>query len=177
MHYPELVYEIASRVVSYLGLFEYSSMHIRRNDLQYQSAFVGAEASVENTAHVLRPNETLYIASDETEKGFFQPFRHRYCVYRFNDFYGPRGGNVLKGVHVPDNLLGPIEQVIMASGRVFIGTHLSTFSAFVNRLRGYIGAPDTSTWYHNGHVLSPGFQYTTGGNEWTREERDLWEHL
>ena len=177
VHYPELVYEIASRVVSYLGLFEYSSMHIRRGDLQYKNAFVGAEASMENTAHLLRPNETIYIASDETEQGFFQPFRHRYCVYRFNDFYGPRGGNVLKGVHVPAYLLGPIEQVIMASGRLFIGTRASTFSSFVIRLRGYIGAPDTSTWYHNGHTLSPGFQYTKGGRDWKMEDPNLWETL
>ena len=177
VHYPALVYEIASRVVSYLGLFEYSSMHIRRNELQYKSAFVGAEASVENTAHLLRPNETLYIASDETEPGFFQPFRRRYCVYRFSDFLGPRGGNVLADVHVPANLLGPIEQVIMASGRLFIGTRLSTFSSFVNRLRGYIGTPDTSTWYHNGYTLSPGFRYTIGGDDWAREGRDLRETL
>ena len=177
IHYTDLVFEAASRVVAFMGLFNYSSMHIRRNDLQYQSAFLSAKGSVQNTAALLRPNETLYIASDELEAGFFQAFHHRYCVYRLKDFFGPRGGNALTGLHIPDNLLGPIEQVIMASGRVFIGTHLSTFSSFVNRLRGYIGTPDTNTWYHNGQELAYVKQNMVGGNEWTREEPSLWEQL
>lgn len=34
-------------------------------------------------------------------------------------------------------------------GRRFIGTQLSTFSGYIPRLRGFIGAPDTNEYYHN----------------------------
>ena len=34
VRYPDIVFEVAARVVSRLGMFSYSSMHIRRNDLQ-----------------------------------------------------------------------------------------------------------------------------------------------
>ena len=33
--------------------------------------------------------------------------------------------------------------------RRFIGTQLSTFSGYIPRLRGFIGAPDTLEYYHN----------------------------
>ena len=52
-----------------------------------------------------------------------------------------------QGVTIPDKLIGQVEQVICACGRVFVGTSHSTFSGFIPRIRGYIGAPDKAV-YH-----------------------------
>ena len=42
---------------------------------------------------------------------------------------------------VPKSKLGIVEQIICAGGRIFFGTGHSTFSSFIYRLRGYMGAP------------------------------------
>ena len=39
-------------------------------------------------------------------------------------------------------LVGLVEQAICAMGRRFIGTQFSTFSSYIVRLRGFVGAPD-----------------------------------
>ena len=44
--------------------------------------------------------------------------------------------------------MGVTEQAVCAGGRVFVGTRDSTFSSYIVRLRGYVGAPDTSTYVH-----------------------------
>ena len=36
VHYNKHVYEVAGKVVAQLGMFGYSSLHIRRNELQYK---------------------------------------------------------------------------------------------------------------------------------------------
>ena len=46
-------------------------------------------------------------------------------------------------------VIGLIEQVICAGGRTFFGTKHSTFSSYIFRLRGYVGAPDTVQRWHN----------------------------
>jgi hypothetical protein len=53
-----------------------------------------------------------------------------------------------QGMVIPDKYIGMIEQVICACGRVFVGTSHSTFSGFIPRLRGYIGAPDKAVSLH-----------------------------
>ena len=42
------------------------SMHIRRNDLQFKEAFIGAQEMMQNVGQFLPEKTTLYIATDET---------------------------------------------------------------------------------------------------------------
>jgi len=142
MHYVERVFEIAAKVIAFLGLFEYSSFHIRRNELQYKENFIPAAKSFENTNVLLNDNEKLYIATDETSPTFFDFIEKKHPVYRWQDFFEERGGYVLKDVDIPRKLIGCIEQVICAGGRHFFGTKASTFSAYIFRLRGFIQSPD-----------------------------------
>ena len=80
----------------------------------------------------LQPGEPIYIATDETAPDFFAPFeRAGHTVFRWHDFFGPKGGSVLAGthgirvvgpvfsfyvplfagMHIPRKLIGCIEQV------------------------------------------------------------------
>jgi len=148
LHFVPVVFEIASKVISRLGLFRYSSLHIRRNDLQYHDKKINASNTMNNIGTMLLTGEPLYLATDELDEGFFDAIRQKHPVYKWADFFAERGGQVLKDLHVPRKLIGMIEQLICAGGRTFFGTGLSTFTGLVPRLRGYIGAPDTRLRYH-----------------------------
>lgn len=49
--------------------------------------------------------------------------------------------------------IGLVDQIVAAAGRVFIGTSLSTYTSYIQRLRGYLGTTrkikDLSCYYHN----------------------------
>jgi hypothetical protein len=97
VHFPDVVFEIAARVVRVMGLFKFTALHVRRNDLQYKEVFMSAQATLDNIAPLLVPGEPVYVASDETSAGFFAPFERDHVVYRWDDFFtekagSPRGG-------------------------------------------------------------------------------------
>lgn len=150
VRFRDEVWTIAAHVVAWLGGFRYSSLHVRRNELQYKSSWVSPNQTFDNVAPLLEDGETLYIATDETKDSFFDTFLRKHPkVYVWKDFFGPKGGNILTHLHIPRKLIGCIEQAICAMGRVFIGTQYSTFSGYIVRLRGFLRAPDTLTYYHN----------------------------
>lgn len=138
IHFVPIVFEIAARVVQFLGPFKFSALHVRRNDLQYKEVFMNADKTLENISPVLKPNEVLYIATDEKDPRFFAAFEEKHKIFQWKDFFTEKGGYVLKGVKIPRKLEGCIEQAICAMGRIFAGTMESTFSSYIFRLRGYI---------------------------------------
>jgi len=71
LHYSPDIFKIAAKVISRLGLFQYSSYHIRRNELQYKSSFTSASVTLRNTENLLNSDEPLYLATDETSPEFF----------------------------------------------------------------------------------------------------------
>jgi hypothetical protein len=96
--------------------------------------------------------------------------------------------------------VGLVEQIVCASGRQFVGTKMSTFSAYIYRLRGYLGATDSSrppsrTRYLTEPQLPPTSkeleaeagkasgaqrkQYLaeTTGNDYMKEYRTMWRDI
>ena len=53
----------------------YSSLHVRRGDLQFKEARLNASEWYENTKELWKPNEILYVATDERNKTFFDDFQ------------------------------------------------------------------------------------------------------
>ncbi len=125
------------------GAGGYSAMHIRRGDFQYKKMRLSAEEWVYNIHAAFEKNETLYIATDEKDKTFFDPFRRAgYKLWFLDDF------KELAGLQDMDpNHMGMVETVVASRGRAFSGTFRSTFSGYINRLRGYHGLSATTSFY------------------------------
>jgi len=122
----------------------YSSLHIRRGDFQYKKMRVTDEEWYKNVGNQFLKNEILYIATDEKDTaGSFKPFRDAgHKLYFLSDF------RELAGLDSMDpNWMGMLDVVVASRGRVFAGTYRSTFSGYINRLRGYFGMSMKNSWF------------------------------
>jgi len=111
----------------------YHAIHIRRGDFQQKHTRLPAETILNHTLNLFDRSlsRLLYIATDEKNLSFFDPFREYFTIRLL--------GNYISKAHVDDvnqNHLGMIEQIICANSHTFVGTPLSTFSNFISRMRG-----------------------------------------
>lgn len=134
-----------SRENGHGGLFD--AMHIRRGDFQYTDTRLEAPTLYNISREVLVPNTTLYIATDERNKTFFDVFRARHKVYFFEDFEYLVAG-------IQTNYYGMIDQRITTMGETFIGTYYSTFSGYINRMRGYRSQQNKADGHDMGKIQS-----------------------
>jgi len=108
----------------------YDSMHVRIGDFQYKHIRIPATEIYDNIHDIFVENTTVFIATDEQNKTFFEPLQKHYKVLFLKDF-----------LHlIPDlnkNYYGMLDQRIASRGRTFAGAHLSTFTGYINRMRGY----------------------------------------
>lgn len=109
----------------------YDSFHIRRGDFQYKQTRIEADEILDNVRDLLEENSTIFIATDEKNMTFFDPFRKHYNIYFLHDFK--------KEIHDTFNVnyFGMLDQRIASRGRTFIGSYFSTFTGYINRMRGY----------------------------------------
>lgn len=149
--YSEDIFKVASAVIAELGLFNFTSLHVRRNELQYEDSFQDSASTLRNIDHLLYPNEVIYLATDESkDPHFFDALRAKHPIFTWKDFYDDKTEKLkFNGMPVRRKVINCIEQVICAGGRRFFGTVHSTFSSYIFRLRGYVGAPDTEQRHHN----------------------------
>lgn len=137
---------------------QFHTMHIRRGDFksQYEHTQITAKEYLSIANSKIEPNSTIYIATDEGNRAFFKPFKKEHDIYFLEDF-----SDLVKDMN--PNLLGMVEQVVAAQGKTFHGTQLSTFTAYINRLRGYYSTRDQSDGYEMGiiksYVFSPNEQF------------------
>ena len=110
------------------GVFD--TLHVRRGDFQYKIVKRTSEQLYEDSKEHLTPGSTLFIATDEFDKSYWEIFKTHYDVYFLDDFM-----DALKGVS--PNYFGMLDQLVAVQGRVFYGTFFSTFSSYINRIRGY----------------------------------------
>jgi len=177
IHYPPQVFEAASHMIARMGLFSYTAIHIRRNDLQYKEVFQNAQATLRNIDAFLYPGETLYVATDETNDGFFDALREKHKVYQWKDVV-----DAAKGIQYSEKVINIIEQTICTGGRLFFGTQKSTFSSYIFRMRGYVGAPDTNEYWHNIHYTGIDYvdkfaQPKVTGSNYMMEDPGMWKDL
>jgi hypothetical protein len=91
-----------------------------------------------------KPNEVLYVATDEKNETFFDDFRmHHAGPLRFlNDYM-----QLAELDQIDPTLYGMIDTIVASRGSVFAGTWFSTFSGFIIRLRGYYGMSKFFSYY------------------------------
>ncbi|CAB9523678.1 GDP-fucose protein O-fucosyltransferase [Seminavis robusta] len=123
------------------------TMHIRRGDFQYKDTRIEADVIFESIRDVIPVNATLYIATDEKDRSFFKIFHKNYRVY-FLDSNPP----LAEGLNT--NFYGMLDQLIASKGHVFAGTYYSTFTGYINRMRGYRSQTDKLTGYQRGEIDS-----------------------
>ena len=137
-------------------------MHIRRNDFssQYAHIVVDSKQLYESSTR-LKPNSTIFIATDENNRDFFAPFKENYNVLFLSDFQ-----HLVKDINT--NYFGFIDQLVASRGNIFYGTYLSTFSSYINRMRGYYSVRDRLQGHENGELQSFYFNPPQFQNQMTR---------
>lgn len=114
-----------------------------RGEFQYKLVKIPAAEMLHNVGQFIPNNSLIFIATDEKNKSFFDPFHARYSKVRYlNDYFESAG---LKDIN--PNYLGMIDQVICTRGSMFVGTWFSTFSGYITRMRGYLGYHDHTVYY------------------------------
>jgi len=112
------------------------AFHIRRGDFQHKHVKLPANEILSLTSHLVpNPKERIaYIATDEKNMSFFDPFKEHFkAVYFLSDF-----AQSVDLKHINQNYFGMVEQMVCASSDIFIGTPLSTFTGYITRIRGYM---------------------------------------
>jgi hypothetical protein len=144
LHYKDILYCAAGKIVHALNAEgkEWSSMHVRRGDLQYKQVKISAEKWYENLKEVWKEGEMLFIATDEKNKTFFDPIKKHHEL-RFLDDYS----DMAKLSELDPYLFGMVDTIVASHGRTFSGTWFSTFSGYINRMRGYLGYSTMDSWY------------------------------
>jgi hypothetical protein len=180
VRFKPAIVNAAAHIAKALG--SYSAIHVRRNDFftlcPHQN--IPADRLLENIGHRIPAGSRLYIASDETDRTFFAAFRKRYELFFLDCFR-----DLQQRDFAPESS-ACVEQMVCASAGRFIGTNFSTFSAYIVRLRGYLGAADTNTYFTDGtpgsemdEVGSPPFSWINwllnGNPLWAREFREAWD--
>jgi hypothetical protein len=127
------------------GKGDFDSFHIRRGDFQFKATRIEAQEIYDNVHDVLTENKTVFIATDERNKTFFAPLKQHYDVVFLDDFMGE-----LKDVN--SNLFGMIDQLVSSRGNVFVGCWFSTFTGYINRLRGYHSVKSKLPGYKDGSL-------------------------
>eukprot|EP00804_Cyclotella_cryptica_P007490 CCRYP_020725-RB/>CCRYP_020725-RB protein AED:0.02 eAED:0.02 QI:723/1/1/1/1/1/2/156/419 len=109
---------------------QFDSMHVRRGDFQYKKTRLEAKELIALSKDKLEQGGLLYIATDEKDKKFFDPFKKHYDIVFLDDFT-----HLLQGINT--SYFGMLDQLVASKGRVFFGTWFSTLSGYINRMRGY----------------------------------------
>ena len=127
---------------------EFDALHVRRGDFQYKLTRVKAEVIYDVSKNNLKKNGTLYIATDERDKNFFKVFtENNFDVCYLDDFE-----HLYKGLD--KHFMGMLDQLVVYKSRVFVGTWWSTFSGYINRLKGYFISKYKLEGYENGTMKS-----------------------
>lgn len=155
-----IVHEIRQRVRARTGgkLDIFDSFHIRRDvefETQYGNLTDGSRiyASAKDD---LEEGSTVFIASDETNKTFFAPLVKHYDVLFLDDF-----PHLLNGIN--PNYYPLVDQLVASRGRTFFGAWCSTFTGYINRMRGYHSTKDKLPGYKEGVLNSFFYNFQAEG--------------
>merc|ERR1719277_418349 len=155
------VFKMASLIVKDLGMYKYASLHARYGDFQFQDSREPASAIISTwftsaLGRRLMKNTTgVYVSTDDTGGRGVDAFRSNGIQAKSSlDYFDDPGSPVAHlvsrwGAMRTQQLKGPVEQLVCAFGRVFVGTGHSTFTGYINQIRYNADAPQTALLYHH----------------------------
>jgi len=181
VRHPVEIERIAKQIASALG--EFHAVMVRRNEFirYYPQTDINIETIHKHIAEAVPSGSQLLISTDESDRSFFDLLTRRYRVLYARDVVY----QVAPSLDWSQRRIGCIEQNLCALADSFVGTRLSTFSAYINRLRGYHGCDDTRVRFTDGTHLRvrdnegwPQFSWEParrlGEPLWSREFREGW---
>mmetsp|Transcript_13250 Transcript_13250/g.20567 ORF Transcript_13250/g.20567 Transcript_13250/m.20567 type:complete len:578 (+) Transcript_13250:190-1923(+) len=128
-------------------LYPFDTFHIRRGDFQYKETRLDAIDIYNRAKDVIPEGSTVYIATDEHSPHFFALLKEKYDVLFLDDFK--------EQFHdLNTNYYGMLDQLIASKGRYFFGCWFSTFTGYINRLRGYHADKQKLLGYEQGLIES-----------------------
>lgn len=144
LHYKDGLYCAAGKIVHALNAEgkEWSTMHVRRGDLQYKQVKISAEEWYNNLKEIWNEGEMIFIATDEKNKTFFDPLKQHHELRFLDDYWDTANLGELDPY-----FYSMVDTIVASHGRTFAGTWFSTFTAFINRMRGYLGYSMMDSWY------------------------------
>jgi len=128
---------------------DFDTIHVRRNDwaTQYPAYVVSPDELFIATEPELTPGRTVYIATDEQDRDYFRPMANAYDIVYLDDFKNELGD-------LNTNFYVFVDQLVAARGKVFFGVFHSTFTGYINRLRGYYSVKEKRDGYQDGIIES-----------------------
>eukprot|EP01126_Amoeba_proteus_P037361 TRINITY_DN3852_c0_g2_i2.p1 TRINITY_DN3852_c0_g2~~TRINITY_DN3852_c0_g2_i2.p1 ORF type:complete len:748 (+),score=98.13 TRINITY_DN3852_c0_g2_i2:57-2300(+) len=174
LHLRKEIFHIASLVLSYLPPV-FQAMHMRRGDLAYETGKIPPHVIFGNLKKLYTPKVPLYIATDHPHDRFqteiLPSFNHTYPVITFHD--------VKDTIPFMDPKWIPlVEKLICSVATVFAGTHYSTFTSYIHRLRGYSRLPiDKNVYFTHLKYGAPNTQQEVTYFSWDREYPRSWENI
>jgi hypothetical protein len=176
VRYKPEIFDLAWQFINKLGDQQYYSIHVRRNDFQYEDVRISAEQILENIKDIIPIGSKLYIATDHKDKSSFYPLFSKYNVIFYDTLLTQV--NIYKEFNV--NWIPLIEQLICTRSIRFVGTKFSTLSSLIFRMRGYMDDIKDKIYYVNTEVFNLEEQCTLRdatvytGN-WVREYSDSFD--
>lgn len=157
LHYHPKLFDLAAIPVAKLGIGRFAALHLRRNDFQYTQApgADGVQTLVASLEGYLKPQEPVYVASDEVDVAWWDNFRttlakkghELFTLHSFNALFASHN------VSVSERHSGIVEQLVCVGARVFIGTPLSTYTSGIQDVRQRLARArdhaEASTQQHN----------------------------
>jgi len=141
-------FDIASKVVNFLGFGQYNALHARYGDIQFKETKEEVPAIFAKWPS-LRDGSKLYVASDAPEK-----FTTSAEVFVWDDFFSDKTGKLLSSEKEKYSqerwfkLTGLAEELICTYSKIFVGSQLSTFSGHIQRMRIHVDVPNKVPLYH-----------------------------
>lgn len=139
LHYEPRLYGLASGPVASMGFGNFSAVHLRRNEFQYEKAPDHPNAAlIQKLQNMLDvPGEPLYIATDEADHHLVDAYREAllplgHTVFSLVDFL-PKLADWKQFKSHRDS--GMVEMIICAGARKFMGVRDSTYTGGIQALR------------------------------------------
>ena len=151
---------------------QYNAIHVRQNDFlntRPDSAKNQIKTLLEDIQNIIPNDVPLYIATDEKNKSLFDPLRKKYNIWFLDNF------NLNLKAH--EALV--VEQIICSNANIFLGSKDSTYSEYINILRGY---ENKLVHYNQGtnfkfeYKKFKRFQWETENYSWNKPFNSAWKY-
>jgi len=168
VHFPEAAVEWTALLMYHMPS-DFSAIHYRRSDFAPSPVHLTPSQLYNNTIGIFRPNEWIYVCTDESVARFKSElvpvFEGHQRVLWWQDFASLPFFKQIPPLYVP-----MIEMMIAGQSRVFVGTMWSTFSGYIQRIRGYNAHANLTFYTTTRHTQAD------VGEKWALEFPEAWQH-